>query len=127
MLSVYGHSFLSTQTNQSHQITFCFLFFSFNEIAEINSEAFRYRENTNYGRTNSRARIRAFLDTEKAILKVCRFSFKRRPFKCTCVNKVFFCFPAECLLPNSKIRFSHWVLSLYKFTSLLFFTSFPKT
>ena len=73
MSTFYGHPFLSTQTNQSHQVKFCF--YCFNKTAEINSEAFRYRKNTSYIRTNSGARIEAFIDTEKPILKVCSFFF----------------------------------------------------
>ena len=73
MSTFYGHPFLSTQTNQNHRIKFCFS--CFNKTAEINSEAFRYRKNMSYIRTNSGARIEAFFDTEKAILKVCSFFF----------------------------------------------------
>ena len=73
MSTFYGHPFLSTQSNQSHHIKFCFS--CFNKTVEINSEAFRYRKNTSYIRTNSGARIKAFFDTKKAILKVCSFFF----------------------------------------------------
>ena len=94
---------LSTQTNQSHLIRCCFS--SFNKITEINSEAFRYLENTNCARKNSRARIKAFLDTEKAILTLCSFSFKRRPFKCACVNNVFFVFLQNVCFQIVKFAF----------------------
>ena len=73
MSTFYGHPFLSTQTNRSHQIKFCFSCFS--KTAEINSEAFKYRKNTSYIKTNTGARIEAFFDTDKAILKVCSFFF----------------------------------------------------
>ena len=73
MSTFYGHPFLSTQTNRSHQIKFCFS--CFNKTVEINIEAFRYRKNTSYIRTNSGVRTKAFFDTKKAILKVCSFFF----------------------------------------------------